>query len=197
MGGVTLGKDVIVGEGSVLDIDTSMGDRSQLGHRSTLYTGQAVPAGERWHGSPGRRRRCGLWRRSRPTPYRPWRRGWFAISQLISTIGLGRTLLVRLRSCWSSWRTRTWRPFWSHRSCAFTDWVFYADAIVYAALAVFGGTVVALALVTTRAGGGSTRAQARHGVSDVRAAACGGAGGGKDDQQSHADGSCSATARTS
>ncbi|WP_316745844.1 Pls/PosA family non-ribosomal peptide synthetase [Streptomyces sp. MK7] len=51
-GPVTLGKDVVVGEQTVLDIHTSMGDASQLGHASSLYAGQAVPAGERWHGSP-------------------------------------------------------------------------------------------------------------------------------------------------
>ncbi|WP_189316761.1 Pls/PosA family non-ribosomal peptide synthetase [Streptomyces brasiliensis] len=51
-GPVTLGKDVVVGEQAVLDIHTWMGDASQLGHASSLYAGQAVPAGERWHGSP-------------------------------------------------------------------------------------------------------------------------------------------------
>ena len=53
-GPVTLGADVLVSEMSVLDIGTSMGDGSQLGHASSLQTGQAVPAGSRWHGSPAR-----------------------------------------------------------------------------------------------------------------------------------------------
>src|SRR6266542_1116007 len=52
IGPVTLGRDVFVGERSVLDINTSMGDGAQLGHASALHSGQAVPAGERWHGSP-------------------------------------------------------------------------------------------------------------------------------------------------
>jgi non-ribosomal peptide synthetase-like protein len=51
-GTVTLGRNVFVGEKSVLDIRTSMGDGAQLGHASSLHPGQAVPAGERWHGSP-------------------------------------------------------------------------------------------------------------------------------------------------
>src|SRR5881394_1039778 len=55
IGPVTLGRDVFVGERSVLDINTSMGDRAQLGHASGLHSGQAVPAGERWHGSPAHR----------------------------------------------------------------------------------------------------------------------------------------------
>ncbi len=55
IGPVTLGPNVYVGEMSVLDIDTAMGDGAQLGHSSALHSGQAVPAGERWHGSPAQR----------------------------------------------------------------------------------------------------------------------------------------------
>ena len=39
-GPVTLGRNVFIGEKSVLDIDTAMGDVSQLGHASALYSGQ-------------------------------------------------------------------------------------------------------------------------------------------------------------
>jgi non-ribosomal peptide synthetase-like protein len=49
---VTLGRDVYVGEATVLDIGTTIGDGAQLGHTSSLHAGQAVPTGERWHGSP-------------------------------------------------------------------------------------------------------------------------------------------------
>ncbi|MES4906478.1 MULTISPECIES: Pls/PosA family non-ribosomal peptide synthetase [unclassified Streptomyces] len=51
-GRVTLGRDVFIGEKTVLDIDTSLGDGAQLGHSSALYRGQAVPDGVRCHGSP-------------------------------------------------------------------------------------------------------------------------------------------------
>ena len=54
-GPVTLGRDVFVGEKAVLDINTSMGDGAQLGHGSSLHSGQTVPAGERGHGSPAQR----------------------------------------------------------------------------------------------------------------------------------------------
>ncbi|MFE6163849.1 Pls/PosA family non-ribosomal peptide synthetase [Streptomyces sp. NPDC056486] len=54
-GPVTLGRDVFVGEKTVLDIGTSMGDGAQLGHASALYDGAAVPAGQHWHGSPAER----------------------------------------------------------------------------------------------------------------------------------------------
>jgi non-ribosomal peptide synthetase-like protein len=51
-GPVTLGRKVFIGEKSVLDIDTWMGDAASLGHASALHSGQRVPAGRRWHGSP-------------------------------------------------------------------------------------------------------------------------------------------------
>jgi len=51
-GPVTVGRDAFVGQRAVLDISTAVGDRSQLGHTSALHPGQAVPAGQRWHGSP-------------------------------------------------------------------------------------------------------------------------------------------------
>src|SRR4028118_1979904 len=54
-GRITLGRDVIVGEASVIDTETSMGDGAQLGHRSSLHAGQAVPAGHGWRGPPARR----------------------------------------------------------------------------------------------------------------------------------------------
>src|SRR5205814_1372255 len=73
IGPVTLGRDAFVGEGTVLDINTSMGDGAQLGHTSSLHNSQSVPSGERWHGSPARRTdvnylrvppaRCGTLRR--------------------------------------------------------------------------------------------------------------------------------------
>ncbi|MEV0372442.1 Pls/PosA family non-ribosomal peptide synthetase [Streptomyces sp. NPDC050636] len=73
-GPVTLGRDVFIGEKTVLDIGTSMGDGAQLGHTSSLHSGQAVPGGQRWHGSPAQRTevdyvrippaRCGTLRRA-------------------------------------------------------------------------------------------------------------------------------------
>src|SRR5437899_1347294 len=68
-GPVTLGRDVFVGERSVLDINTSMGDAAQLGHASALHSGQAVPAGEQWHGCPARPTDINYLRVT------PWRRG--------------------------------------------------------------------------------------------------------------------------
>jgi non-ribosomal peptide synthetase-like protein len=54
-GPVTLGRDVLVGEGSVLDVGTAIGEGGQLGHSSALHPGQTIPAGESWHGCPAQR----------------------------------------------------------------------------------------------------------------------------------------------
>lgn len=51
-GPIRIGSGAFVGEASVLDIDTEMGDHSQLGHSSSLHRRQSIPTGERWHGSP-------------------------------------------------------------------------------------------------------------------------------------------------
>jgi non-ribosomal peptide synthetase-like protein len=52
IGPVAIGSNAFVGEASVLDIDTAMGDNTQLGHASSLQSGQRVPDGKRYHGSP-------------------------------------------------------------------------------------------------------------------------------------------------
>ncbi|MER5968424.1 Pls/PosA family non-ribosomal peptide synthetase [Streptomyces sp. NPDC002055] len=51
-GPVTLGRDVLISESTVLDIDVQLGDGAQLGHASSLHAAQRVPAGEVWQGSP-------------------------------------------------------------------------------------------------------------------------------------------------
>ncbi|BCK73245.1 hypothetical protein Srufu_071980 [Streptomyces libani subsp. rufus] len=73
-GTVVLGKNVVISEATVLDIETAMGDGTQLGHASSLHSGQVVPDGEHWHGSPAQRTdvdyrvvgpaRCGALRRT-------------------------------------------------------------------------------------------------------------------------------------
>lgn len=52
IGKIQIGDDVTVGAGSVVDIDTEIGDRAQLGHASGLLEGQRIPDGSRYHGSP-------------------------------------------------------------------------------------------------------------------------------------------------
>ena len=59
-GPVTFGSNVVIGEKTVFDIDTSVGDGARLGHASSLHRGQRIPKGEYWHGSPAQPARTGM-----------------------------------------------------------------------------------------------------------------------------------------
>jgi non-ribosomal peptide synthetase-like protein len=80
-GTVSIGRNAFIGEKTVLDINTSMGDVSQLGHASALHSGQRVPVGERWHGSPAQRTNVNYLRVS-GTPCGAFRRFRFSASTL-------------------------------------------------------------------------------------------------------------------
>ncbi len=51
-GRVDIGDRSFVGEAAVLDIDTAIGDDAQLAYVSSLQSGQRIPDGKRFHGSP-------------------------------------------------------------------------------------------------------------------------------------------------
>ena len=52
IGPISIGDNAFVGEATVLDINTVMEDHTQLGHSSSLHSGQRVPRGKHYHGSP-------------------------------------------------------------------------------------------------------------------------------------------------
>ncbi|MBL1290176.1 Pls/PosA family non-ribosomal peptide synthetase [Streptomyces sp. NPDC057067] len=84
-GTVTLGKDALVAEASVLDIETSLGDGARLAHASALHSGQTVPAGENWHGSPAR---CAdsAYPVVEPASCGPVRRSLHSVTQLLGAL---------------------------------------------------------------------------------------------------------------
>ncbi len=98
-GPITIGADAVVGEQSVLDIGAVLGDRAQLGHASSLQSGQVVPDGESWHGSPAVRcdvdyrlvapARCGRLRRF---AYGLWQ----LANVLVLSVPLGLALVLQL-----------------------------------------------------------------------------------------------------
>ncbi|MFJ6636819.1 Pls/PosA family non-ribosomal peptide synthetase [Streptomyces sp. NPDC091376] len=102
-GRITIGRDAFIGEKTVLDIGTSMGDGSQLGHTSALYSGQSVPSGERWHGSPAQPTQVD-YVRVEPTGCGTWRRVGYGLTTVLQTfflymplsIGIAYTVLTRL-----------------------------------------------------------------------------------------------------
>ncbi|WP_433290404.1 Pls/PosA family non-ribosomal peptide synthetase [Pseudonocardia sp. CA-142604] len=146
-GAVTLGKDVFVGESTVIDIESSMGDGTQLGHASSLHTGQAVPDGEHWHGSPAQRTEVD-YRTVEPVGCTSLRRGVYAGLQVAGLLFVGLPLLIggvaMLLLEFPSLATLL-----DSGPLAFTSTVFYVDAMIGSAVLFFGSLLVGLLVVVT------------------------------------------------
>jgi non-ribosomal peptide synthetase-like protein len=146
-GPVTLGRDVFIGEKTVLDIGTSMGDGAQVGHASALHSGQAVPDGERWHGSPAQPTHLNYLRVA-PAPYGALRRAWFCAVSLLAVFFLYLPLaeggvfllLAKLPSL---------RTVLDPGIGAITSRALYLDALVVSLVLFFGAVLAGLLLVVT------------------------------------------------
>ena len=93
-GAVTLGNDVVVGEAAVLDIDTSIGDGAQLGHASSLQSGQSVSAGERRHGYAAQGRADVDYRGVEPLSCGMGRKVVYALVQILGVVALRLPLAI-------------------------------------------------------------------------------------------------------
>ena len=146
-GAVTIGRDVFIGDKTVLDINTSMGDGAQLGHTSTLHSGQTVPDGERRHGSPAQRTEVD-YRRVAPADYGRLRRASFSISTLLEVFFIimplaegGAFMLVAALPSLST--------LLDPNVDAITSRQFYIDALVPSLVFFFGAILVGLFFVFT------------------------------------------------
>ncbi len=151
IGPVTLGRDVYVGEMSVLDIDTSMGDGAQLGHASALHSGQAVPAGERWHGSPAQRTDTDYVRVA-PARCGSLRRAAYAALTLIGTLFLCAPLLeggLSLLFLGVSSLVKVLDPSVQSSTGALTLRGFLIEALAFSVVLFFGALLVGLLAVGT------------------------------------------------
>jgi non-ribosomal peptide synthetase-like protein len=144
-GPVALGKDVLIGEKSVIDIETSMGDGAQLGHVSSLHPSQSVPAGQRWHGSPAQRTDVD-YRTVEPAPSSTTRRALFGAAQLLNllvTLPLGIFLATYLPSLpWVAGILEAGHTDLTTRS-------FYLETLAGSFVLYFGGLIVGLVIVLT------------------------------------------------
>ncbi|MFC0532410.1 Pls/PosA family non-ribosomal peptide synthetase [Phytohabitans kaempferiae] len=146
-GSVTLGKDVYVGEKTLIDIETSMGDGAQLGNSSCLHTSQAVPDGEHWHGSPAQRTEAD-YRTVAPARCGRLKRFTYGLLQVLNALvvympiaagGLV-ILLVEVPHL-----NRLIGP--DHDTV--TSSSFYFDQVIFSSVLYFGGLFVGLAVVVT------------------------------------------------
>ncbi|MEU3302514.1 Pls/PosA family non-ribosomal peptide synthetase [Streptomyces sp. NPDC006678] len=146
-GSLTLGRDVTVSEQAVIDIGTSMGDGSQLGHASSLHSGQTVPPGEAWHGTPARPSsvdyravgpvECGTLRRGL---YSLWRVMAIVLVYLpltVAGVDLLLTLLPQLNAVVSAGPP------------VFTSLAFFLETLVASLVVFFGGLLVGLLTMNT------------------------------------------------
>lgn len=146
-GRVTLGRDVFIGEKTVLDIDTTMGDGAQLGHTSTLYSGQVVPDGQRRHGSPAQPTEHD-YLRIEPTPCGTLRRAGFGLATVLQLFFLYVPLAVG-----GAYMLVTLVPALNNRldpgTTGFTSPDLYIDALILSFVLFFGFVVVGLAVLFT------------------------------------------------
>ena len=146
-GPVTLGRDVFVGEATVLDIDTSLGDGAQLGHASSLHAGRRARR-RALARIPGAADRGGL------PDGRPDRLRHPATGRLRRPAAADRAAPVRAagdrrrRSCCSP-RSRARRAAGPRAARRFTSWTFYLDALAISLVLFFGSVLVGLLVVVT------------------------------------------------
>ncbi|WP_063741061.1 MULTISPECIES: Pls/PosA family non-ribosomal peptide synthetase [unclassified Streptomyces] len=146
-GPVTLGKDVLIGEVTVLDIGTSMGDGAQLGHASSLHTGQTVPAGERWHGSPAQPGAAD-YRVVAPVEFGRSRRVTYCLTQLLILVCVSVPLAVGGVAILLAAVPRL-ASLLEPGPMALTTWTFYADALAVSFALFCGALLIGLLLVVT------------------------------------------------
>jgi non-ribosomal peptide synthetase-like protein len=147
-GAVTLGRDVFVGELSVIDIDTSLGDGAQLGHTSSLHPGQAVPAGERWHGSPAQRTEVN-YRTVPPAPCGVLRRAVHTVLQLLTVLVLYLPLAMVGLAVLRAEVPQLAALLDTAEPPPLTSTTFYLDALAASLVVFFGPLVVGLVVLLT------------------------------------------------
>ncbi|MGW0080958.1 Pls/PosA family non-ribosomal peptide synthetase [Streptomyces sp. NPDC003393] len=146
-GRITLGQDTFVGEKTVLDIDTAMGDGAQLGHASALYRGQEIPSGERRHGSPAQPTQVDHVRVP-PARCGTLRRACFAVSSLLQLLliylplAVGGVYMVFAEVPALGERL-------DDRTRAASTGEFVTDTLIVATVLFLGGVVLGLAALIT------------------------------------------------
>ncbi|HEX2073808.1 MAG TPA: Pls/PosA family non-ribosomal peptide synthetase [Geodermatophilus sp.] len=147
IGAVTIGKNAVVSEATVLDIDTSIGDGAQLGMRSSLHAGQAVPAGQRWHGSPAVPTEVD-YRMVEPTDCGTRRRVVYSVLQVVNlltvTLPMGMGGLALLYFVFPEIGALL-----DPGPLALTSWSFYRDVLEISAAVFFGGILLSAAVTFT------------------------------------------------
>ncbi|MFF3020698.1 Pls/PosA family non-ribosomal peptide synthetase [Streptomyces sp. NPDC057939] len=146
-GSVSLGKDAVVGEASVIDIGTGLGNGARLAHASALHSGQVVPDGEHWHGSPAVPAATSA-SLVGPAACGTLRRATHGVLQVLAV------LLVYLPLSFGGvGLLLAWAPqlaaFLEPGPTALTTWTFYVEALTASLVLFFGAIPLGLLLIAT------------------------------------------------
>ena len=148
VGPITIGKNAVISEATVIDIDTSMGDGTQLGHASSLHSWQTVPDGQRWHGTPAQQTSTDNFLTVFPASCGTLRRAAYAIWQLLTLllvylpVGIGGVSLLLVA-------VPRLNELMAKGAGAFTSWTFYRDALAMSFVLFFGSILAGFIIVTT------------------------------------------------
>ena len=148
VGPISIGKNAVISEATVIDIDTSMGDGTQLGHASSLHPGQTVPDGQHWHGSPGRQTLADNFLTVDTAPCSTFRRVAYALYQLLTLllvylpVGIAGAIVLLLKVPRLS-------ELMGDETSAFASWTFYRDALVVSLVLYVGSILAGFVIVMT------------------------------------------------
>jgi len=145
-GYVTLGAGSFIGEHSVLDINTALGQRAQLGHSSALLSGQAIPPAEIWHGSPAERAPRGtVYQTVPPVRGDTLRRAWSGTVRLLLLLAVAGPAEAAVSSLLLTHSGAL--SLLLGGSPRVTSFPYYRDALIGGAAVVFGLTLAGLIIV--------------------------------------------------
>jgi len=146
-GPVSIGKQALIGEHTVLDIGTRVGDGSQLGHTSSLYESQAVPDDQHWHGSPAQRTDVD-YRRADPVRCGPLRRVAYGTAEMLSLIFVDMPLVIGAAVLVLT-KVPAVVSFAAPGAGEFTMASFYTDGLVLSTVLFAGAILLGAAVVVT------------------------------------------------
>jgi len=146
-GQVSLGENSFVGEMTVLDINTSLGDGAQIGHSSALYAGQAIPANECRYGSPAEHQTAFDYRDVCAQECGTARKVVYSLTVLLQTLLVPPIIFSALVALVHLLADRP--HFEAAGHAPFLHWELFGDALLMSAVLFFGSLVVGLALVGT------------------------------------------------
>jgi non-ribosomal peptide synthetase-like protein len=148
VGPISIGKNAVISEATVIDIETSMGDDTQLGHASSLHAGQIVPDGQRWHGTPAQQTEVDNFLTVFPARCGTLRRFGYVVLQLLTLLLVYLPLAIGGISLLLVAVPRL-SELMAEGAGAFTSWTFYRDALAVSFVLFFGSLLAGVVIVTT------------------------------------------------